>query len=461
MFATAPSPPSRRTLIALAALSLPVAIALAVVHPLLPVAAALALGALALVPQVTTRGAFVGLLCGMVVLLDPTPGIQAPEALYALVFLGSMGAFLFTRLAYRPASLVQDTQDVLLWAFLAWCTFSIFLAPFFGASMGSIPGQFFPILLFLFYFPIRDGLREGTLSPKTLIAVFLVLVLYALGRNMWEYYKDFSNAQFIWQVLNNRERTNERYLMVALAGSVAMYLFAPSRKQQAFALGFSGLFLFGVLIGQSRATWLASIIALSVLFLMGQRKERLRMLWTVVAGALFLVVLAAVLFGPQALLIAIGLGTRAASIQGVGGEDISVLARYVEWGTVLEHIRANPIIGYGYGKEYFFFDVIGRFTIEKSHIHSTYLALWYRHGLVGLALFFGFVSLILLRVVPALRAMREGDPLRYALGIACLAGLTGLGVAGLAEDMLTHNEGTFLILFLLATLAGLIPRRQL
>lgn len=460
MRATAAPPPSRAIRVALAAASLPVAVGLAVVHPVLPIVAAVALGALVLVPHLSTKTAFVGLLCGMVVLLDPTPGIQPPEALYALVFLGSMGAFLLTRLAFRPASLVQDTQDVLLWAFLAWCAFSIFWAPFFGSSVSSIPGQFFPILLFLFYFPIRDGLREGTLTPKTLIAVFLVLVVYALGRNMWEYYKDFSNAQFIWQVLNNRERTNERYLMVALAGSVAMYLFAPSRKQQWIALAFSGLFLFGVIIGQSRATWLASIIALSVLFLMGQRRERLRMLWTILAGAVFMVVLAIVLFGPQALLIAIGLGTRAASIQGVGGADISVLARYVEWGTVLEHIRANPIIGYGYGKEYFFFDVIGRFTIEKSHIHSTYLALWYRHGLVGFALFFGFVSLILYRVVPALWALRESDPLRYALGIACLAGLTGLAVAGLAEDMLTHNEGTFLILFLLATLAGLIPQRR-
>ena len=157
---------------------------------------------------------------------------------------------------------------------------------------------------------------------------------------------------------------------------------------------------------------------------------------------------AVIVLGPSLLLVATGFIDRLAQLG--GGRDLSMTERYVEAAAALEHVRLNPIIGHGLGTPFRFYNILYHFTTETNYIHIGYIAVWYKFGLWGLAL---YGTLWLRSLVLTFRAgygagSRRLPPLERALALGATAGLVCLALPAFTVNFFFEDDtlATFAIL---------------
>ncbi len=180
--------------------------------------------------------------------------------------------------------------------------------------------------------------------------------------------------------------------------------FALCRREAYFGLT---LTVATVVLSLTRGLWLAYLAA-ALVILIGARDPRRRVtiiLIATVVGTVLVPIIQSTSFGPVL--------TR--RVQGTGASDYSISYRQAENRAVFQELETHPrvfFIGAGGGAEL----LVDPFGAPIHQIHNTYLAIWFRSGLIGLMA----LSYLLIQPLPG-RGFRNPIARSYILGTAVLA----------------------------------------
>jgi O-antigen ligase len=153
-------------------------------------------------------------------------------------------------------------------------------------------------------------------------------------------------------------------------------------------LGLISFYIMALILTFSRGYWFGAVIGICVLLLLLRGKSRIELICTLAGIAIIVIVIFLFTFGN------FGSSMLTAIVLRVGGNSLNVIqdpalnARYVESWTVLQYISMNPIIGYGLGSSFYFYNPIHGTMFESLYVHNGYLFLWFKLGIIGLSLFF-------------------------------------------------------------------------
>ena len=426
-----------------------------------------------LVPAVPLFFAFVGLvivlfrhpllnltllLAGIVIVADYEPGIQAREVLYGLYYFSFLGHFFFTRLYMRRERLFERPEEKALIVFIVGITLSIGLTILFDGDMKEVVSQWSALVLLLLYFPVKEALVRYRNGPIVLLGILAWIGVFAAVRNLLVYQAILSDASQMWQVARNRVITNDGILMVSSLAMLATLLFANRWRTRLplmvlFLIAFAGLIL-----TQSRGFWVAFVVGALVLFFISRREQRIRLVTFVSFSFAVAFVLGFLFFKDYMLLIIGGLADRFGTLETALTDDVSLVNRFIESGAVFDRIKNNPIMGYGMGVPFRFYDMTFSSTRQDTFIHNGYLSLWYRFGIWGLGLVLIAYGASIARSFRAMRAQTE--VLTRVCGTVALVALIAYSLPAITSNPFHLNDGLYIYGVLFGIAGGAAERAR-
>ena len=381
-------------------------------------------------------------------------GIQVEEVVFAGYYLGYLVAWYGLRLFVYRERIARTPVDLALLAFLAYMTASVGLTFLFGGSLSGALSEWITFSMFALYFPVREATERYPVGPWLVPSIVLFLGLYASVRNLSMVREGLLLADHARAVTGGRVPMNE---MVVLAASLGCFAVAASARRWWVALVAApvGALTVGALVmSQSRAYYVDLAVGLLVLLALLARGPRLRLVvigtLTAVLGAAALVLVA----GDLVLLLAHGLLDRLLSIGTATSVDISLINRFVETRAAWESVKANPVLGYGLGVPFTFFDAIYKANWTKAYVHNGYLMLWYKFGLFGLL---AVLAVWLRGIVHGLRVRYAAGALPWnrTLGLWAAATLISLIPSHASSATFSTSDTVLIFTLLLGMVAGL------
>lgn len=350
--------------------------------PLLPLAL---VGATAFV--LVLRDPFVGFCATMglfAVVSRFKAGFQVEEIVFAALYMSFLALWFARRIWVERAPLVRHAGDAVLVGFLVLVTASFGLAFVFGNALTVALSEWINFSMLAFYFPARSLVAKHRWGLWLVPGVLLYFGTFASVRNLMILREALNSAEAAWQIAAGRVPMNEMLLLAAamLCLLGALYVGRVSLKL-GLTVAFGG-FTLALILTQGRAYWVDLFVGVVVVFLAVNATRKLQMGIVGALGSVLLVGALLVLFGEFAELLLAGLVDRLLSIGTATTMDISLLNRFIETDAAMGYILRNPILGYGLGSEYGFYDAIYQLTMVKSFIHNGFLYLWFKFGVFGL-----------------------------------------------------------------------------
>ena len=380
-------------------------------------------------------------------------GRQLDEILYALYLVTYVVVWHVRHhfLERRPWS--DCTADRLLLGFFIWIGATLPLTYIFGGSFADQFAELYAWTSFLLYWPIKQAVASKPHGLRTVLMGVLAIGLFVLVRNILSYAETLNNATQAWQVIKGRAVMNESLLMVPAFITFVAFIHAESWKHRLISgIGF-GLFFTGLILTQSRGYWAAFLLATIGLFVVIPWHYKKRIIVIGFGTIAITGIIGLAILGDVIMLIAAGMWERLTSIGSAATGDISLINRFLESGAVWERIKLNPVLGHGMGVPFRFFDITWEYAMNRAFIHNGYLSIWYKFGLPGTLLFFGFLSNTIWR---AFRLSRTDLPNHMRLNrTAVLAALGSL----LAFAVSTNTSNAFILsdtLLMLTALSAMV-----
>lgn len=342
------------------------------------------------------RWLVVAILCHILLFVKGSPigggshltPVGVTDILFSVVFFPGLALWFFRRIRAHEV-ILEGWADVVVIIFLAYAFASILIAHLQGFSFEKGLREFLLFVPLLLIFPVR---REAQKEHGVRLMIWTLLITsIAVGLVIIVRYKmDLMEAHYLWQVVGNRQQKEESLYM---SGIIILFAFLVGRKYPApliFIL--LGLEMFSLAVTFSRGYWITTMLGLlaSVFFIKGQARRRIFIL---MGGGIALAAIVALVVLPHIFgSLLTGLLERAGSIS---PDTLTLRARLVESEAALHKFIQNPVIGYGMGALFSFFNIITDITIRTWYIHNAYIFLLFKFGLVGFLL---FMSMYLKRV---------------------------------------------------------------
>ncbi|HYE58418.1 MAG TPA: hypothetical protein VD948_07915, partial [Rhodothermales bacterium] len=119
----------------------------------------------------------------------------------------------------------------------------------------------------------------------------------------------------------------------------------------------------------------------------------------------------------------------------------------------------NPVLGYGLGVPYTYYEIISQTTMSKTFIHNGATALVYRYGVWGPPLILGTWLGALVRGYQAFRRTPDGS-LEAALAFGCFLALTCLVVYSNTSNPFYQDDAVLMFALTAGLAAGLDARTR-
>ncbi len=208
----------------------------------------------------------------------------------------------------------------------------------------------------------------------------------------------------------------------------------------------------------SRSIWIAGIIAIlsSVILLSYVQKKSLKSLG-------LLVVIVVILLG--ILMVSGGLGYQIVdylSTINPMSEEATNRFRIFESQVAFNHIKQNPILGYGLGYEVS--DPVSmslewsEVEVQPSLVHNTYLWIWLKMGIFGLLSFASLFTTSLLISITKIRKMTVFEKIVVLSAVSSVIGLIFVLITG---NWLLNIRVVFFLGLLFGLIASICEKRQL
>ncbi len=392
-------------------------------------------------------------LASFVLIADFEEGIQPREVLYGLYYLGFLAHWFITRLFLYREKLFERREERVLFLFLILMSLSIGVTLVFGGSLRMVMGEWLSLSLLAFYFPVREAVERYPKGLHAMMAVIAWIGLFVLVRNVVNYQEIVLNATYAWQVTRGRAVTNESLLMVPAFLSLAYFLYARGWKYRLMLGGVFLAFFGGLILTQSRGYWVAFLLGTAFIFFVVPPRVRVHLFAVGLLSALGVFLIGYVVIGDYILLIATGFLDRFLSIGSAVSSDLSLVNRFRESAAVWEHIVNNPILGYGMGTPYQFYDLTFEFTFQRAFIHNGYIALLFKFGIWGLAMMLFFLGSIVRKAVRVFRSPTAPDYLRMAcLGVA--ASFAAFALSANTSNPFYINDAMFIVAIMTGIVGG-------
>lgn len=391
----------------------------------------------------------VGILAGFVVAVGYKEGFQPEEALYGLLYLGYLAYWFVSRLFFYRDDILATRVDRALFAFLVWITGSFALTALFRGSFSTAVSELLALTMLAFYFPVKELALRRPEAYRRILGALAFVATFVVVRNLVEYRAEQAGAQHLWQIATGRVVENEHLLLMVGLIALTVALFARRPRLRWAAAGGFLLYTAGVIIGLSRAVWVSYVLGIFVIFLLVDRRRRGRLVLFGLAGLSGVMLVGYLVFPGMFALIFAGLVDRIFSLETAATGDISLVNRFLEMSAAWDHIVRNPIVGYGFGVPIKYYSLVYELTHETSFIHNGYIGVWYRHGLVGFLLLYGFYFTSMWHAV---KLSRSGHTAFAPIGIAVAACLVAEALLGNTENPFATSDKVLFI----GVMAGLV-----
>jgi hypothetical protein len=391
-------------------------------------------------------------LGGLQSTLNLTGLITSPLELLLLI---SLGAWLGRGLATRR---LEARAGRLVWPVV------LFLAAIvFGLARGLASGGASYIVLwesrFLFYLIGCYFLAANTIRTRQHVRQLLAVALVAVGAYGIEgVYRHFflldtmaldTTIEFAWS------HDTAIYLGSFLLLVLAQAVFGAPRWQRLFGIALVPVVGFTMLATERRAGYIAVIVtflAYALVFLVVHRKAFfLIAVPFVVCGALYFP-----LFWNNAGLV----GQPARAVRSLFQPDprdaASNLYRIIEMANVRATIRANPVTGVGFGREFYFvysLPDLSWWPFWHYEPHANILWIWLKTGAFGFIVFWTLIGSALAHA--AFTARRSHVPEARVFALFAISGIIGAMVFSYVDLGLVNPRVTVFLGTLLGALAVL------
>jgi O-antigen ligase len=396
-------------------------------------------------------------LSAFVLIADFEAGIQVSEVLYGVYFLGFLAHWFFTRLLLGGGRVFERLEETVLFAFLILAVLTVPLTILFNGSLGGVASELLSLSMFGFYWPVKEAVARNRRGLEVMIGVILVVGTFVMIRNFINYREIIASASYAWQVTRGRAVTNEGLLMVPAIFCISFYIYARRRAVRWIAaLGFV-LFFAGLILTQSRGYWLAFLFGAGILFLVVPWKSKIRLVTTVIFAGLAALAIGMYFFGDFLILILSGLTERFLSILTAIVNDDSLRNRFNETAAVWEFIKLNPILGYGMGVSYRFYDFTVFISPTRTFIHNGYVSMWFKFGLWGLGMVLVFFGSIIRRAYSAFRHAGSNTTVSAA-SLAVVGSFAAFSLSAITSNPFYVNDTMFIFGVLTGIAGGLYSR---
>jgi O-antigen ligase len=318
---------------------------------------------------------------------------------YSVIFFPGL-IWWFAKRLTETKKIIEHWTEFALIAFIGFAFLSIGWASLYDFSMVKGAREFALFIPYLMYFPIRDYVAEN--DEKYIVIALLFVAMTVAIFDVVQYRLTMVTAHYFWQVMGARENVGEELMVSAI---IIMFGFIATKRFNFYLIApLIAISTMGLVLTFSRGYWGTGAfgLLLLVIILKGPPRRRIIKFGMLSAVAVFLV--AAFVFPKLLLDLVKGLGTRIGQLR---GQDLSLQSRLAESSAALEHFLVSPVIGYGMGAEFSFFNPIGRVTSTSWYIHNGYLFMLYKFGLVGTILYFLFYLRMLVLTAREARAAIE------------------------------------------------------
>lgn len=403
-----------------------------------------------------------GVVLGLFVFVSSNQeGIQTAEVVYGIYYLAFLAHWFATRLFLSRERIFARFEEKALAAFLILVTLWIPLTFLFGGEPRSILSEWTALMFLGFYFPIREACVRDKEGVKLILSLLLWIGLFAAVRNVIMYRHALADADYAWQIVSGRVWMNDTLLMVTSTVAVALVLHLRKAASRIAVGGVFLVLLVGLILTQSRTMWVAFAIGCLLIFVFIDSSRKKQLLAVGLGGLAISAILGLLFFSQYIDLIFLALVDRFASLGTAFTSDLSLINRFQESMAVLGDVIRNPIIGYGMGVPFRFFDLTHMGTVERTFIHNGYLSLWFKFGILGL----GLVTLFWIRscrsgIVAYVRSNEYS--LAAAAGLASAVALACMMLTAITSNpfFLGDTTLTFALLTGLASAAREVVSRR-
>ncbi len=366
----------------------------------------------------------------------------------AYTVLGTL-AWVVKEIVLGETHLVRSRFDVFFVSTILLCIITTMIAGVVhGAEFRFMIREYLSFLLLLFYFPVRSLVSRRREVPR-LFATMVFLGLMSGVVNLMTYQEKVVASALAFGEVNARSAMNEPLSAVLFCCCFALVVGARKFWTRLLALG--GLSIFGglLVLSLSRGPIVATAVGtLTVLFLLYRRRALRVLLYALVAlvvnvGAAFL------LLPDFAESIFANIEGRFQTVERLGS-DVSFGSRFAESKSLYtEFIPASPLIGYGFGVPYTFYDPVFEVTSRPYYTHNGYL-----HALFKFGVPLGVLLLLLVLLSPLLRypyaGVRRLDRNSRLILAGALASQIALVLINVTSNVMTYYTELLLLAILLA-----------
>ena len=423
--------------------------------PFIPVAL-LGLGAVAFLSRYPLVNLGV-VLAGFAFAINSDEGLQAPEVLYGLYLYTYLLLWYTGRLLRGERFIFSGTDRVAVLLIFGGGLLGTVTGVLLGADLGAMRGDLTAFFILALYFPAKEACRCARRGPEIIVFALIGLGVFLGVQNLVVFRSIIASADLAWKVADARFPATEALIMVSTFGVLFLLLAVERWRSRAALAGLLLFMLASLVLTKGRTFWVAFAFGtvLSLLFLGGRQRYRLVLMTTV--GSAALLVVTVTFFGQLADLIFSGTLNRLASLEGATNQDISLIGRFVEWSALWDYIVQNPIVGYGFGSTFRFYNIIETATVDRTFTHNGFLGAWFKLGL------FGLIVLLVLWVRAmwdAFQVQRDAArPARYhSYALISLISLAALALAANASIFFIYMNQLFPFALLAALASGLRQR---
>lgn len=326
------------------------------------------------------------LLAGFVLVLNSRTGLQILEVVYGLYLYAFLFHWYGERLLRSEQFVLTSLDRIAALLLIFGLGGGIVLGLLFGAPLDGLRGEALAFSMLGLYFPVKEICRRERHGAAVLVAVTVWVGLFVALRNLLNFREIILAATQAWQVADARPGLNEMQLLIPLL-AVLVLLLQMHGGLRRFGLLVLFLILAGALVmTKARGYWIDFLFGFGILFLLLQGKDRWRLLTLSLIGSIATIAVTLIFFGSVADLVFSGAINRFSTLGTALSDDVSLLNRFNETSAVWARIQYNPIVGYGFGTEFSYYDWVYRYTRTTSFMHNGYTALWFKQGVWGLAL---------------------------------------------------------------------------
>jgi len=303
--------------------------------------------------------------------------------------------------------------------------------------------ELFPLFSYLFYFIFKDEMVSNE-RRNIILSCFLFLVLYSGIQNIINYQNLISNLSYVWEIQGSRQAANEPLFFFTLIISTSFFMFLKSKLHRLTCIFLIFFSTASLLITFSRGYWVATFLALLILFSIFDNKRKINMLANIASMVAPFLILVYYYLGDLSVLFYDIFLSRFMTISDVFN-DISFVNRLEEAKKVFSLYIMNPFMGYGLGATYSFHNIILEKSVETWYIHNAFLYILYKIGFFGLISFLLFYYSIIKTAYKNYISQYDNFNFSISLGtFCCFLGMIPLSFT--SPQYIQSNSILFIIL---------------